>query len=318
MKGLAIAEDFFLNWGLPFLEQAFPELINRVAAGRFSGSDVLGADDDLSRDHNWGPQFSLFLSASDYEQFGAQLSETMNSNAPEKWQGTWLDGAGDQSVLVENVPVWIEEATGFKSIPQADTDWGIIVKDRRHGGSSEGYESALYYLRYGALWLDNNAEFARWRVALATYPDSVWFARLAEECFKLWQYGQYNFIQRVAPRDDPATIAITLGRFSEGVMRMLLLLYRHYTPYWKWLAHEFRKLEQAKHYAPLLDVLLTTTDRSVQSELVDQICQDIYQELLSQGVITGKGTHELSEYLLPLINAQYELMAKAPWLPNIL
>ena len=34
MKGLEIAEDFFLNWGEPFLEQEFPALMERYEQNR--------------------------------------------------------------------------------------------------------------------------------------------------------------------------------------------------------------------------------------------------------------------------------------------
>lgn len=313
MKGLDIAQDFFFNWGLPLLKEDYPNLLKRISAGRFSGSDVLRADDDMSKDHNWGPQFSLFLSQDDFEKFGQQLSETMNEKAPEKWNGYWVDGAGDKNVHVENVAGWIEESIGFVKLPHTDSDWGIIVRHRRDGGAVEGRESALYYLRYGALWLDKNEEFASWRKILKKYPDSAWYARLAEECFRMWQYGQYNFIQRIAKRDDPLAVSLSLSKFVEGVMRMLLLCYRNYTPYWKWLPHEFRQLDRASHYAPLLEMLVKSDDRTQQVKLIEQICDDIYHELLSVQAI------ERVDKLHPifLLNVQIELLEKVPWMPTI-
>lgn len=149
MKGLAIAEDFFLNWGLPFLEAEYPDLTQRVAAGRFGGSDVLGADDKISRDHNWGPQFTLFLPEEDFSTVGEALSERMNAAAPDQWKGYWVDGAGDKNVLVRSVPRWIEQAIGFAEPPQADADWSQIVKDRAVGGFVEARESSLYFLKHG-------------------------------------------------------------------------------------------------------------------------------------------------------------------------
>jgi hypothetical protein len=313
VKGLAIAKDFFLKWGLPFLEKEFPYLVGHMAAGRFSGSDVLGADDQISSDHNWGPQFSLFLSEEDYDNHAEALSERMNGSAPKRWQGYWFDGAGDKNVLVENVPYWIERQIGFTKPPQSDQEWGVIVRDRRVGGSVETRESALYYLKHGALWLDNNKEFAQWRKALEKYPEEVWFARLGEECFRLWQYGEYNFLQRIAKRGDPIAIAMCLGEFAEGVMHMMLLLQREYTPYWKWLTREFRGLERGAHYAPLLESLLRSTDAAEQSELVAQICHDVHQELLALGVVSGRGEYQT----MPLFNAHHELMAKATWMPSL-
>jgi hypothetical protein len=110
MKGLQIAEDFFLNWGMPFLEKEFPEVVHRITAGRFGGSDVIGADDQISRDHNWGPQFTLLLSEDDFHELGIQLSTRMNREAPTEWQGFHVDGAGDKNVIVECVPDWIRQS----------------------------------------------------------------------------------------------------------------------------------------------------------------------------------------------------------------
>ena len=224
MKGLEIAKDFFLNWGKPFLEQEFSQLAKRVAAGRLMGSDVIGADDEMSQDHNWGPQFSLFLSEDDFSCSGEQLSERMNAEAPPQWKEYRVAGAGDKSVIVESVPRWIRQNIGFSELPLKDKDWGLIVRDRRYGGCIEARESALYFLKHGALWLDNNEEFGQWREILSYYPENVWYGRLAEESFRLWQYGEYNFIHRIAKRGDPIATSMCLGEFTEGVMRIMLLL----------------------------------------------------------------------------------------------
>jgi len=317
MKGLEIAKDFFLNWGKPFLEQEFPQLAKRVAAGRLMGSDVIGADDEISQDHNWGPQFSLFLSEDDFSCSGEQLSERMNAGAPTKWKDYRVAGAGDKSVIVESVPRWIRQNIGFSEPPHKDEDWGLIVRDRRYGGFIEARESALYFLKHGAIWLDNNEEFSQWRRTLRYYPENVWYGRLAEESFRLWQYGEYNFVQRIAKRSDPIAISICLGEFTEGVMRMMLLLNKDYTPYWKWLAHEFRKLECAEQYAPLLERLLAPRDTDEQVELVKQLCGDIHERILSLGIVTGKGTSPFAKYLLPLVNDHDEFTAKAAWMSSM-
>ena len=104
MKGLEVAKTFYFDWGKPKLETSFPELAKRVAVGRISGSDVLGADDEVSKDHNWGPQFTIFLSAEAFAAHGENLSTVTNADAPNPWHGYKLDGGGDKSVNVDCIP----------------------------------------------------------------------------------------------------------------------------------------------------------------------------------------------------------------------
>lgn len=314
MKGLEIAKDYFLNWGLPFLEQEFPELTKRIAAGRFGGSDVIGADDEISRDHNWGPQFSLLLSEGDFHEVGVTLSTTMNQAAPKEWLGFHLDGAGDENVHVECAPDQIRQSIGFSNLPTRDSDWGVVVRDRRVGGFVEARESALYFLKHGAVWLDNNEEFSRWRSVLDYYPENVWYGRLADESFRVWQHGEYNFVQRIAKRGDPLAIALFLGQFTEGVIRLLLLLNKDYTPYRKWLAYAFRQLRDAESYTSSLEALHITTDISQKVELVQRISHDLHQKMVEMGVVSGNGVSEYAKCLLPLFNDYEELTQKASWM----
>jgi len=53
MSGRELARRFHAYAVAPLLAQGMPGL--RYAAGRFgSGSDVLGLEDVMSRDHDWG------------------------------------------------------------------------------------------------------------------------------------------------------------------------------------------------------------------------------------------------------------------------
>jgi len=293
MTGLEIARDFFFSWGRPFLDARFPDVANKVAAGRILGSDVLGGDDEISRDHDWGPQFDLFLSAEAYAAFGEPLSLAMNAAAPNPWKGHRLAGAGDKSVRVESIPEWFRKYLKLEHFPRAAADW-----------PPSGAESNLYFLRHGEIWMDGSGELSGWRSALREYPEEVLRSRLAEECFRIWQHGEYNFVQRMARRRDPIAIAVCLGEFATGVMRIVLLMSRDFTPYWKWLAFEFRKRPEAQAYVQLLDELVSIRLIERQVDIVQSVCALVHRQLLDGGWVTGKGGNP---YLLPLLNDKLEL-----------
>src|SRR5438132_9027527 len=69
IPGRLLGERFFIRAVAPILEGYFPTL--RYAAGRLgTGSEVLGFDNPQSRDHDWGPQVTLFV---DEAQFSGDL-----------------------------------------------------------------------------------------------------------------------------------------------------------------------------------------------------------------------------------------------------
>lgn len=296
MKGLTIAREFFTSWGDPYMKSQFPDLAGRIAAGRILGSDVLGGDDEISRDHDWGPQFDLFLSADDYARFGEKLADAMNAAAPNPWKGYRLAGAGDKSVRVESVPGWFRKYLQMERLPATPTDWPPFP-----------FESTLYFLRHGEIWTDPTGEFTSWRAALQQYPEDRLRARLAEECFRVWHHGEYNFVQRMAHRRDPIAIAICLGEFATGVMRMVLLMGRDFAPYWKWLPFEFRKRTEGQPYVAPLEELVSIRDIERQVEIVENISALVHRQLLDGGWVTGEGANR---YLLPLLNDKIELESK--------
>jgi hypothetical protein len=60
VKGLELSRSFHDELVGPILAGEFPGLPYSAALTGY-GSDVIGFDDDISRDHNWGPRMVLFL-----------------------------------------------------------------------------------------------------------------------------------------------------------------------------------------------------------------------------------------------------------------
>ena len=73
-KGLDLCEAFYHEYGEPMLRTKYPAYLPYIAAGLVGeGSECLGFDDEISRDHDFGPGFCLFLTDSVYEEIGEAL-----------------------------------------------------------------------------------------------------------------------------------------------------------------------------------------------------------------------------------------------------
>ena len=85
IKGLALCEGFFNECAKPIIDKYFPDL--HYSAGLIGyGSDVLGYDDEVSRDHMWGPRFYMFLSENDIDKKDEILNR-FAENLPYEYMG---------------------------------------------------------------------------------------------------------------------------------------------------------------------------------------------------------------------------------------
>jgi hypothetical protein len=276
--GLGIAREFFLSWGVPFINNGFPALKGRFSAGLFSGSQVLGADDELSRDHGWGPVFTIVLSNDDYASHGATLEAQVSEHAPREWRGqSYVHGS--PNVDVHSIDMFAGFLAGFISPPANPRE--LIQRDLR------SRECFLYMLRHGHIFADPLSLISSLQRQYHIYPEIVWKYRVWQELYDVWYYGEYNLLGRAIPRGDTLATSIVYGRFVESVMRLLMLLSGDYTPYWKWLTHEYRKVPGSEDVVVLLGDFSEGARPHLQTKLVSDVCLAVDRLLGEHGMPDG-------------------------------
>ena len=294
MKGLDIARRFFDEWGRVYLRTEFPHLSERVAAFVYGGSQSLGNDDELSRDHGWGPGFMLVLSNDDMRKFGRKLRNSTVREAPTEWAGSrWQH---QNNISVHGIDKWFRENIGCVRPPKKPEDW-----------LRRANQDSLYMLRHATIFHDPLGDFTARRKSFWYFPKKAWLQRVESAVFNVWHYGQYNFLERLTKRQDPISIASCLGTFIHSTMCLCLLLAEDFTPYWKWVAAEFRKLPNVAELESHLCALSVSEDISVQAEHVDFICKDIYSRLVAKNLVSENPTGHPH----PLFCARHEIKNSA-------
>ena len=75
MTGLVLSQAYYRQACLPILREKLPECLGRMAVGLVGeGSECFGWDDDISRDHSWGPRIFFWLTSEDFFFIGAEYS----------------------------------------------------------------------------------------------------------------------------------------------------------------------------------------------------------------------------------------------------
>ena len=85
ISGLDLAEAFYLEAVKPILDKSFPDL-HYSAALIGPGSEVLGFDDGMSTDHDWGPRVLIFLRKNDFHQ-KKNIERSFSNKLPQSFLG---------------------------------------------------------------------------------------------------------------------------------------------------------------------------------------------------------------------------------------
>jgi hypothetical protein len=240
---------------LPIVEKHFKAL-RHSAALLGPGSEVLGYDTEISRDHHWGPRVLLFLSESDYPQLQSQISQALSQELPTQFMGYSTNFSEPESngvrhaVAVDHGPVnHLAEIFTIRSF-----FGGCLKFDPYREPSAADWlafpQQRLLELTRGEVFHDGLEELNPIRQKLGFYPQDVWYYMLASHWGRLSE--QEAFHGRCGDAGDELGSRIVAARIVRDVMSLCFLMEGKYAPYSKWFGTAFSELECASKLTPLL------------------------------------------------------------------
>jgi len=310
MKGLEISEAFFREFGEPMLREQFPEWIPKIAVGLVgSGSEVLGFDDEVSRDHDFAPGFALFLpSEEEVDRRTAFLLERAYSKLPREFMGFTrpvLSPVGGDRVGVIRMADFFTQKVGE---PDGQLSIGAWLRI-----------PSFYLLEAvnGKVFLDGSGAFSAIRAGLRAMPSDVRKKRLAGQLLLMGQAGNYNYGRCVAHGETGAA-QLALYEYVRAALSAAFLIVGAYEPYYKWSFRALREwpefcevFEAPRKLAEELEKLISAPVESVAApgQAADEAASK--QELMERISDSGSRMEEvdLKQELLERISLEIGLAA---------
>ena len=276
MKGLELAEQYYQAFGAAMIRQQFAADAPRIAAGLAGpGSECFGFDDELSRDHDWGPAFCLWLSDEDHERIGADLQRAY-AELPATFMGFGPRRASpgeEWRVGVSRTTTFFRKFTGLDRPPATLPEWLRIP------------EHALAACTNGKVFCDPLSDFTRWRQALLNYyPEDVRLKKIASLCITIAQSGQYNFARSMSCQ-EMFSASYSVVKFCADAIALVFLLNRRYAPFYKWLHCAVQDLPiMGREVHERIGALLKAVEPEKQAEIMEVVSVLLADELRRQGL----------------------------------
>ena len=239
--GLKLARECWNVYGKPLIADKYPEYQGRIAAGLVGhGSECYGFDDDLSRDHDFGPRFCLWLTDEDYAAIGERLQADYEA-LPQSFMGygprestARAQGAGRRDGVFR-IGDFFESITGYRQAPSTNNPHEWLMLD----------EATLAAATNGEVFADPLGKFLDTRQGFKTMPEDVRLALISKRLGMMAQAGQYN-VPRMLARGDGAAAWLSIGEFVQAAASLVFLLNNPitvgYLPYYKWRFAALRRL----------------------------------------------------------------------------
>ena len=226
----SLAGRYYTQLVAPLLLTRWPGLPH--AAGRLgSGSDVLGLDDEMSRDHDWGLRLTVLVEANMRERVGELLAQGL-PNTFEGHPTSFAFTGQPESVL------GVEVATAGELVCSR------LGKDPRNGMETFDWLSvtgqAVLEVVAGPVFHDSAGEITAIRERLRWYPDDVWRYVMAADWVRLAE--EMPVMSRAADRGDDLGSRVIAARLVDITMHLSFLLKRQWAPYSKWRGIAFARL----------------------------------------------------------------------------
>jgi hypothetical protein len=290
MKGLELSRAYFEQVGMPMLEEKFPEYLPRIAAGLVGeGSECLGMDDGVSRDHDWGAGFCLWLTEEDYQAVGEKMQRAYDALPGEFMGYHTRPKGGVKRVGVFSIGQFYQRFIHRTTPPVTLQEWKSIR------------EFALAAATNGEVFYDPLGQFTAFRKALLQfYPQDLWRKKMAACCFVMGQTGQYNYI-RSLQRGQLCSAFLGEADFMKQSLRFVYLLNRRYPPFYKWMHPMAQQLPILGKEVYDLCLKLSKTDNNNFEKNVEKIhdmeefCGKVTAELNKMGLTQGTDVFLMSQ-----------------------
>lgn len=280
MRGLEIAKAFYHEYGEPMLWEKFPEILPFMAVGLLGrGSECLGFDDEVSRDHDFEPGFCVFLPGEEIvDRRTAFLLERAYAGLPKEFMGlrrAVISPVGGARHGVLRTAEFMTDLVGSSDGRLDLTGW-MTVPDH-----------ALTEALSGEIFTDPYGEVTAIRERLRRQPVDVKRKKLAGHLLLMGQSGQYNY-KRCLAHGETAAAQLAVTEFVKSTMSVVFLLNNTYQPYYKWSFRAMRALPRLSLEAELLEYLLTSDNEPETAkekyDVIEGIASDVIDELMEQGL----------------------------------
>lgn len=293
--GLTLARSLFETYRAALLEHIPRQLQTILVAGLVGeGSECFGFDDEISRDHDWGPAFCLWLPDAELDRRGSLLESALEC-LPAEFHGfptRMTPGMRNARVGILGTESFYARFLGIPRVPEHWREWQAIP------------EHHYAVCTNGAVFMDGPAEagtrtepdFTAIRNGLlGHYPAELRKKKIATRCALMAQSGQYNLL-RSLKRGDRLTATLCAARFAEQALLLVHLLAQKFMPFYKWAARSSAAASPlgARVVAGLDQ--LTSGDlsrggaaRHRTEEVVEEICRAVISELYAQRLSGAAG-----------------------------
>ena len=244
-NGIGLARSYWVQMVRPLLDLELPS-IPRIAARIGSGSDVLGVDDEMSRDHDWGLRLQLLVPST----ARSRVEGVLKRQLPAEFAGhpTRLRFTG------QDKPSLTVELDTLDSLIQSRLEF-----DPRAGGSALDWLAltgqAVLEFTSGEVFEDSEGQLTGLRSALHWYPEDVWRYVVASAWQRLDQ--ELRVMGRAGVRGDDLGSRVIAARLVDVVVHLGFLVCRRWAPYSKWRGTVFARLplpsQVTRHLANVLN-----------------------------------------------------------------
>ncbi|MCH5253715.1 MAG: DUF4037 domain-containing protein [Lachnospiraceae bacterium] len=303
MKGLELSRRYYETYGKSIFLQ-FPQLEEEYAAGLVGrGSECFGFDDEISKDHDYGPSFCIWLRRDIYERYGKILQEAYDAMPREfmGFPGRKTMETGQNRVGVLCIEDFYYGLLGIDHAPETNLEWLALAS------------SNLATATNGEVFEDRQGTFSEIRKGLlAYYPEDVRLKKIVACMARASRAGQYNYA-RAMKRGERVAAELFLHEFIKEIMSLVYLLNRKYAPFDKWIHRGMEQLSVCFEIGDMINLFYRVKDVETAWQkdgmddrvlIIEAICNIIVQELNAQGLSNLEDNFLQSH--LPVITAKIQ------------